>query len=618
LRQEMNYMVAHSLHRHSESLMNEIERVAHRIVQEVMKDQYSSLGPILGSHRGEAPLQSRPPLPFSLTAPELRSSPIYIVYKIGGDPGEGQFLREPPKEILHGYMCVYIPDDVNQTHSRQLANTWASGTDAEKQAWLSKYAIGLSAEPSALGILGVEQIGAILRDLFGIWPKSKAIGYSKPYLSDYDLIPLPPKYRLPEFSKFNGSEGSSSIEHVSRYLTQLGMISVSDPLRVRFFCQSLTGPAFGWYTSLAPESIRTWRQLEDQFHIQYHSEAAEAGIADLAQVKQKRGETVSEYVQRFREVKNRCYSSRITEKEAVDLAVLGLAKPIKDLAFQLEFSSLAHMMQKLTTYKHYHPELYQEKFKRQVNVAQTDDSDDSGEEQEVAVAEWVRRANPVSCKWVTQKGPVKGFDFDVSKVEQMFDLLLKEKQLKLPENHKFPMTQELQGRPYCKWHHSFTHPTSDCKELHQQIQSAIEQGRLILAQHTMKVDSQPLPQANVVGLTGPSHGRQNFAFQINMAGPMRRHGKLQREAVFGKRPRDKDKSEQQHITEEQVCHICNQLPPSDRLLEKYEYQYKLRRRYESEEEEYEHHTGRTLGRRQAVRDHWHCPFFRYFWNSSMS
>ena len=120
---------------------------------------------------------------------------------------------------------------------------------------------------------------------------------------------------------------------MSRYLTQLGMISVSDPLRVRFFSQSLTGSAFGWYTSLPPDSIRTWRQLEDQFHTQYHSEAAEAGIADLAQVKQKRGETVSEYVQRFREVKNRCYSSRITEKEAVDLAVLGLAKPIKDLAF---------------------------------------------------------------------------------------------------------------------------------------------------------------------------------------------------------------------------------------------------------------------------------------------
>ena len=50
----------------------------------------------------------------------------------------------------------------------------------------------------------MEQVSAILRDQFGILPKRKAVGYSKPYPSDYDLIPLPPKYRLPEFTKFNG------------------------------------------------------------------------------------------------------------------------------------------------------------------------------------------------------------------------------------------------------------------------------------------------------------------------------------------------------------------------------------------------------------------------------
>jgi hypothetical protein len=33
---------------------------------------------------------------------------------------------------------------------------------------------------------------------------------------------------------------------------------------------------------------------------------------------------------------------------------------------------------------------------------------------------------------------MKGFDFDVSKVEQIFDQLLKEKQLKLPEGCKLP------------------------------------------------------------------------------------------------------------------------------------------------------------------------------------
>jgi hypothetical protein len=205
------------------------------------------------------------------------------------------------------------------------------------------------------------------------------------------------------------------------------MISVSDPLRVRFFSQSLTGPAFGWYTSLGPDSIRTWKQLEEQFHIQYHSEAAAAGIADLVQVRQKRGETVAEYIRRFREVKNRCYSTRISEKEAVVLASLGLLKPIRDLAFQLEFTSLAHLVQKLTMHEQRHPELYQDKFERQVIVVDIEEAEDSGDDQEVAVAEWTRGANPVSCKWVKQKGPVKGFDFDVNKVEQIFDLLLKEK-----------------------------------------------------------------------------------------------------------------------------------------------------------------------------------------------
>jgi hypothetical protein len=142
--------------------------------------------------------------------------------------------------------------------------------DADKQAWLAKYATGLSHDNtnSAPGAQTADQINAILMDQFGILPKKRTIGYTKPYPSDYDLIPLPPKYRFPEFTKFNGLEGSSSIEHVSRYLAQLGMISISDPLRVRFFSQSLTGPAFGWYTSLGPDLIRTWKQLEEQFHIQ--------------------------------------------------------------------------------------------------------------------------------------------------------------------------------------------------------------------------------------------------------------------------------------------------------------------------------------------------------------
>jgi hypothetical protein len=55
LRQEVNYMVAHSLHQHSESLVNAFEHVMLRVIQEIMKNQYSPTGPTLGSHKGELP-----------------------------------------------------------------------------------------------------------------------------------------------------------------------------------------------------------------------------------------------------------------------------------------------------------------------------------------------------------------------------------------------------------------------------------------------------------------------------------------------------------------------------------------------------------------------------------
>jgi hypothetical protein len=78
------------------------------------------------------------------------------------------------------------------------------------------------------------------------------------------------------------------------------------------------------------------------------------------------------------------------------LASLGLAKPIKDMGLQLEFHSLAHLVQKLTSYEQCHPEIYQDKFKHQITLVDTEDAEDFGEEQEVAVVEWIQRESPVS------------------------------------------------------------------------------------------------------------------------------------------------------------------------------------------------------------------------------
>jgi hypothetical protein len=138
-------------------------------------------------------------VPYTFAAPEQHNSPAYVIYKVRGDPADHQIFSEPPKEVPHGYVCAYIPDGGNPAQPTQRTTGGTSVVDAGKQAWLATYATGPSHEGtySAPGVRTVDQISAILRDQFGILPRRRAIGYTKPYPSEYDLIPLSPKYRLP-------------------------------------------------------------------------------------------------------------------------------------------------------------------------------------------------------------------------------------------------------------------------------------------------------------------------------------------------------------------------------------------------------------------------------------
>ena len=75
--------------------------------------------------------------------------------------------------------------------------TGSAGVDVEKQAWLDKYATRPRHETTTLGGITAKQIGSILKDQFGMIPRQSSMCYVKPYPSEYDLIPLSPKYRLP-------------------------------------------------------------------------------------------------------------------------------------------------------------------------------------------------------------------------------------------------------------------------------------------------------------------------------------------------------------------------------------------------------------------------------------
>ena len=82
-----------------------------------------------------------------------------------------------------------------------------------------------------------------------------------------------------------------------------------------------------------------------------------------------------------------------------------------------------------------------------------------------------------SHAYLEKKEPEK-YGFDITKADKIFDLLLSEGQIKLKPYHKIPSAEELKNMKYCKWHNATSHDTNECKVFRQQIQSAIEQGRL--------------------------------------------------------------------------------------------------------------------------------------------
>jgi hypothetical protein len=69
-------------------------------------------------------------------------------------------------------------------------------------------------------------------------------------------------YRVLEFSKFSGDDGKTTSEHVSQFILQCGEASANDVLKLIMFPLSLSITTFTLFTSLAPNSIFTWTQLE--------------------------------------------------------------------------------------------------------------------------------------------------------------------------------------------------------------------------------------------------------------------------------------------------------------------------------------------------------------------
>ena len=122
----------------------------------------------------------------------------------------------------------------------------------------------------------------------------------------------------------------------------------------------------------------------------------------------------------------------------------------------------------------------------------SDCSDDESNDIYAAEFVWPSQANPFTSsalKPIHKNRQDEKFTFDVSKCERIFDDLYTIGCIKM--SHIVPPLEELKRRAYCKFHNTFSHATNDCNVLCRQIQSAINEGRLVIP--TIQVDQNPFP-----------------------------------------------------------------------------------------------------------------------------
>jgi hypothetical protein len=197
---------------------------------------------------------------------------------------------------------------------------------------------------------------------------------------------------------------------------------------------ALSGTAFTWFTSLAPNSISTWAQLEQKFHEYFYRGEIELRLSDLTMVRQKYNECVHDYIRRFRDVKNRCFSLTIAEKDLADLAFLGLHTHIKDKLEGQEFLDVNQVLQKalaqenrakdIKQYSRFEDNANKEKEGHIINVADYDNASAREYDIDICVAEWVQESEskPFACSALTPT-PVKKkeikYTFDVSKCDRV-------------------------------------------------------------------------------------------------------------------------------------------------------------------------------------------------------
>ena len=193
-------------------------------------------------------------------------------------------------------------------------------------------------------------------------------------LSLFPKARLPPKFHMPNMDKFDGTTCPKT--HLKMYVGALSPQGLSNELLAQLFQQSLTGAALRWFMKRDQTKIKTWEDICNAFHNQYHYNI-EIDITrrELEITKQRNGEPFSSFLMRWRN-KAAQMINRPSEQEQVDIIIQNLQPEYKNL---LQFQYLPTFQSLIATATKIEDLLQNGQFKEESSEYENDPEEESSE-----------------------------------------------------------------------------------------------------------------------------------------------------------------------------------------------------------------------------------------------
>jgi len=203
-------------------------------------------------------------------------------------------------------------------------------------------------------------------------------------------------------------------------------------------------------------------------------------IKELASVKRKLFESIDDYLNRFRLLKARCFT-QVPEHELVEMAAGGLDYSIRKKLDTQHLRDMAQLVDRVQHVERLRAEKARtQKYHKREKVAYVE-SNESDQEFDIAFGDvergkvnitelklgstYTRKSlrpsdgkNPVGPS--SERYVLKTYTFDITKSDEIFDLLVADGQVVVPKDLKIPPLEQRKKRDFCKYHNYLGH---NCK-----------------------------------------------------------------------------------------------------------------------------------------------------------